>query len=482
MQFSIGDTMNTCCLKRMSQALLLITASTAMLLLAGCQGLGGGSSTPTPTPTPASLNSINHIILFMQENRSFDHYFGQINIYRAQQGLPQEVDTWGPNKTPDGIATPGYDPVTGQPGPPIPAFHMQSACSENLSPSWNESHRMMNFKNPASTTNFDMNGFAFVEGKFAHDEFLNAQPNFTDFTGKRAMGYYDQNDMPFYYFMATNFAMSDRFFSPVPTRTTPNRMYWLAATSQGWIVPPDRQVNATTIFQLMDNAQISWKIYLGGKATYYSIFSYSNTHKTNVVPLSQYFTDLQNGTLPQVAYIETGVELANGETPSAVDEHPNDNVQNGAQFSERLITALMNSSSWKDSVFIQTYDEGGGLYDHVPPISVPNPDGVPPMLVTSNGVQHTPGDFTISGFRVPMFVVSPLSKKNFVSHTPMDYTSVLKFIEMRFNLPNLTQRDAAMPGMNEFFDFSTPNGPWATPPTPPQQPKNLPCSFGVPKG
>jgi phospholipase C len=454
-----------------------------MLFLAGCQGLGGGSSaTPTPTPTPATLNSINHIILFMQENRSFDHYFGQINLYRASQGLPQEVDTWGPNKTPDGIATPGYDPVTGQPGPPIPAFHMQSACSENLSPSWNESHRMMNFRNPASTTNFDMNGFAFVEGKFAHDEFLAAQPNFTDFTGKRAMGFYDQNDLPFYYFMATNFAMSDRFFSPVPTRTTPNRMYWLAATSQGWIVPPDRQVNATTIFQLMDSAQISWKIYLGGKATYFSIFSYSNTHKTNVVPLSQYFTDLQNGTLPQVAYIETGVELANGETPSAVDEHPNDNIQNGAQFSERLITALMNSTSWKDSVFIQTYDEGGGLYDHVPPIPVPNPDGVPPMLVTSNGVQHTPGDFTISGFRVPMFVVSPFSKKNFVSHTPMDYTSVLKFVEMRFNLPNLTQRDASMPGLNEFFDFSTPTGPWATPPTPPQQPKNLPCTFGVPKG
>jgi phospholipase C len=476
--------MITCCSKRrILNALLLTIATATMFFLAGCQGLGSSPTpTPTPAPTPGSLNSINHIVLFMQENRSFDHYFGQINLYRASQGLPQEVETWGPNKTPAGIQTPSYDPVTGQPGPPIAAFHMPSACSENLTPSWNESHRMMNFKNPASTSGFDMNGFAFVEGKFAHDEFLSGAPNFTDFTGKRAMGYYDQNDLPFYYFMATNFAMSDHFFSPVPTRTTPNRMYWLAATSQGWIIPPTQQVPAKTIFEAMDNAHISWKIYLAGKSSYYFIFPYSNTHRTNVVPVSEYFTDVQNGTLPQVAYIETGVEGANGETPSAVDEHPNDNIQVGAQFSEKLITALMNSQSWKDSVFVQTYDEGGGLYDHVPPISVPNPDGIPPMLVTPNGVPHTQGDFTISGFRVPMFVVSPFAKKNFVSHTPMDATSVLKFIEMRFNLPSLTQRDASMPGLNEFFDFSTATGPWATPPTPPHQPTNMPCTFGVPQG
>jgi phospholipase C len=326
-----------------------------------------------------------------------------------------------------------------------------------------------------------MDGFAFVEGKFAHDEFLSGQ-NFTDFTGKRAMGYYDQTDLPFYYFMATNFAMSDRFFSAAPTRTTPNRLYWMAATSQGWIVPPTQQLNAKTIFEVMDNAHITWKIYRGGKNTYFSFFSYSNTHSANVVPLSQYFTDVQNGTLPQVAYIETGVEAANGETPSAVDEHPNDDIQIGAQFAAKLINALMTSPSWKDSVFIQTYDEGGGLYDHVPPMAVTNPDGIPPMLDTGNGVVHTPGDFTFTGFRVPMFVVSPFAKKNFVSHTPMDFTAALKLIETRFNLPNLTLRDASMPDMTEFFDFTTSTGPWATPPSPPTQPVNLPCTQGVPAG
>src|SRR5258707_11029202 len=99
------------------------------LLMSACAGLGGGSS-PTPTPTPAagSLNSLNHVVLFMQENRSFDHYFGQLNAYRAKQTppLPQDVDTWtsGTDKTPATVSTPGYDPVTGQAGPPIKAFRM----------------------------------------------------------------------------------------------------------------------------------------------------------------------------------------------------------------------------------------------------------------------------------------------------------------------------------------------------------------------
>jgi phospholipase C len=458
------------------------SALLALLLLAGCQGLTNGStSNPTnPTNPQAGLKSINHIVLLMQENRSFDHYFGQLNVYRASLGLPQDVDTWGPNKTPAGVSTPAYVPSTGKQGAPIAAFHMQSACSENMSPAWNESHRMFNIDDRSNANLPDlMNGFAFVQGKFANDSnILGFGGPFQDVTGKRAMGYYDQTDLPFYYFMAANFATSDRWFSPVPTRTHPNRLYWMAATSQGFIVPPDHQIPAKTIFEAMDNAQVTWKIYLAGKNTYYSYFSYSNAHKTNVVPLSQYFTDVQNGTLPQVAYIETGVEKSDLGSGNPVDEHPQDDVQAGAQFAANLITALMNSPSWKDSVFIQTYDEGGGLYDHVPPMAEVSPDGIKPILRPNDFVH----DFIKSGFRVPMFVVSPFAKKNFVSHTPMDFTAVLKLIETRFALPNLTARDASMPDMTEFFDFSTASGPWATPPTPPTQPKNLPCTFGVPAG
>ncbi|HKW76952.1 MAG TPA: alkaline phosphatase family protein [Terriglobales bacterium] len=459
--------------------------------LMACQGLRSPTAnitpaaTPTPTPaatpspTPGSINSLNHIILFMQENRSFDHYFGQINSYRASLGLPQEVDTWGPGKTPAVVATVSYDPATGRPGPPIPAFHMQSACSENLSSSWNESHREFNLNDHSDPTAPPaMDGFAFIEGKFANDSNILGFGKFLDVTGKRAMGFYDQTDLPFYYFMASNFATSDRWFSPAPTRTHPNRFYWMAATSQGNIIPPQTQLTAKPIFQELDNANISWKIYLAGKNTYYSYFAYSNTHKTNVVPIAQYFTDVANGTLPQVAYIETGVEV-NLTSVSALDEHPDNDIQVGAQFSQKLITALMNSPSWKDSVFLQTYDEGGGFYDHVPPMPEVSPDGIPPILTPNN----IAGDFTVSGFRVPMFVVSPFARKNFVSHTPMDFTAALKLIETRFGLAPLTARDAAMPDMTEFFDFSTSTGPWAVPPTNvPQQTKNLPCTQGVPAG
>jgi phospholipase C len=95
---------------------------------------------------------------------------------------------------------------------------------------------------------------------------------------------------------------------------------------------------------------------------------------------------------------------------------------------------------------------------------------------------NQPGDFTLTGFRVPLIVISPFSKKNFVSHTPMDSTAALKFIETRFHMPALTQRDFSMPDMTEFFDFTTDTGPWATPPTPPTQPVNMPCTQGVPAG
>jgi len=447
-----------------------------ILLLTGCQSITGGGGSGTSSPgspqnPQATLKSINHIILFMQENRSFDHYFGQLNVYRAANGLPQDVDTWGPNKTPDGVSVPGRDPVTGRPGKPIFAFHMQSVCSENLSPSWNETHRIFNLNSPGNPNAPDlMNGFAVVEGGFAHGS------GGSDITGKRAMGYYDQTDLPFYYFIAANFATSDRWFSAAPTRTHPNRFYWMSATSQGITGAPHHQLNATTIFELMDKAHITWKIYIA-KSTYYSYFTYSTTHKTNVVPLAEYFTDVRNGTLPQVAYIETGVEKGE-KSVTGVDEHPDNNVQIGAQFSEKLITALMQSPSWKDSVFIQTYDEGGGLYDHVPPMAVPSPDGIKPLL-SPGQIQ---GDFTKSGFRVPLLVVSPFARKNFVSHTPMDFTAALRFIETRFGLPTLNKRDAAMPDMTEFFDFSTTNGPWATPPTPPTQQTDKPCSYGVPQG
>jgi phospholipase C len=128
----------------------------------------------------------------------------------------------------------------------------------------------------------------------------------------------------------------------------------------------------------------------------------------------------------------------------------------------------MQSDAWKDSIFILSYDEGGGLYDHVPPFMVPPPDADAPGQCPdpTNGsagyctTGKLEGTFNLTGFRVPLVVLSPYAKPNFVSHTPRDYTAILAFIEKEFGVPALTARDAYWQDpsrdMSEFFDFTTP--------------------------
>jgi phospholipase C len=184
-------------------------------------------------------------------------------------------------------------------------------------------------------------------------------------------------------------------------------------------------------------------------------------------------SDMQNGTLPQVSFLEPAGYVG-------LDEHSSDNdvpgpqapnVQAGARYIAGIINALMSSPSWKDTVVIFTYDEPGGFYDHVPPQpTVPPADGLnfptdlisnPPDICLNDTSDQICG-FYYTGFRLPLIVISPFTKANYVSHTPMDYTAILKLIETRFHLPSLTARDAAQPDMTEFFDFV--NVPWATPP------------------
>lgn len=402
-------------------------------------------------------SSVNHIVYMIQENRSFDSYFGQLNAYRKGSGLGADVDgldmvaTQPPtNPTRDGSST-------------IASFKMQSACSENISPSWNESHRQRNVQKPDITNPALNDGFVYTAAGYAIANGLN------DTEGKRAMGYYDQTILPYYYSMATNFATSDRWFSPILSKSEPNRLYSFAATSAGNIAVPQTPLTGVkTIFHLLQDANVTWKIYTtsSNNGTYLSYFQpFASDHAANVVPVSQYFADLKNGTLPQVAFIETG---------PGKDEHPKVDVQTGAAYVASLINALMSSTAWKDSVFILTYDEAGGLYDHVPPVPTVAPDNIPPTLDADNPTNY--GDtFTMTGFRVPLIVVSPFARKGYVSHTSMDYTAVLKLIEDRFGLPNLTARDAAQPSMMEFFDVNHPS--WTTPPKPPSQPTNAPCYF-----
>lgn len=136
-----------------------------------------------------------------------------------------------------------------------------------------------------------------------------------------------------------------------------------------------------------------------------------------------------------------------------------------------MMSALMQSPSWKDSAFLLTFDEFGGFYDHVPPHPAVSPDGIKPIDLQPGDVCTTitgpTCDFTYTGYRVPLIVMSPYAKKNYVSHSVADLTAILKLIETRFGVPPLTKRDAAQIDMTEFFDFNNP--PWTTPPSPPAQ-------------
>ena len=481
----------------------VLLAAMAMLL-SGCQGLSSSTNTPAPPspppPPPQGLDQVNHIIFMSQENRGFEHYFGSLRQYWADNGitdqsfdgLPQfnpvsgDPPLQGPTPT-----NPGCDPSLPPPSdctvdsnsPEVQSFHMISMCEENPSPFWNESHVDWNWANPVSETP-TLDGYVWTA---AHDA---RATGFTDVDGIRAMSYYNGDDLPYYYFLATNFATSDRWFSPVMTRTQPNREFMLAATSAGHVYPPnpgDPPLTNPTIFDLLQAAGISWKVYVTDlefapkpvQDSALNFFTTAAKYPQNIVSIAEFMTDLQNGTLPSVAYIEPGYNSGLDEHPGLDDGIPGANVQVGAQYVSTLINALMQSSSWKDSVFILTYDEFGGFYDHVPPQPAVSPDGIKPVDLQPDdicGVNKPTGpncDFVFTGYRLPLIVVSPFTKKNYVSHTVADYTAWLKLVETRFKLSSLTKRDAAQMDMTEFFDFV--NVPWKTPPTPPAQPTNGPC-------
>jgi phospholipase C len=284
------------------------------------------------------------------------------------------------------------------------------------------------------------------------------------------MGYYDWNDLPYYYELGFQFGTSDRYFLSVLTRTTPNRMYLFAATSFGNIgndSPPSGGWSKTTIFDRLDAAGVSWRVYTVDNTNSLADWATYSRDSNKVFPISQYFSDIKsNSTTPQVVFIDRGGGS------SATDEHPGSDIQNGAHEVASIVNALLASPTWQSSAFFLSWDEPGGFYDHVSPVAMTAPDNIAPVFNSSDGTQ--PGDFAHSGLRVPLVVLSPWAKPHFVSHVARDHTSILKFIETRFNLQPLTARDSNADNMMEFFDFSTPQ--FATPPALPAQPTNGNCN------
>ena len=418
----------------------------------------------------SGVNNLNHIVYMLQENRSFDNYLGNLAYYRVNiDHIPgaQLSDVNDLHNLP-----PGFMLMNGA-GQSFPPYHQRTECIDGLNINWNVSHSDM-----------DLVGNNWLDltqnSQYLMDKFLvNATPSQYDPTNSRPLGYYDWTDLPFYYELATQFNTSDTWYSPVPDTTVINRAYLFAGTSYGDIFPPgqnDWLWQRPTLFRILQNAGISWRYYYQDNSVFLAQWAdWNNPQIQNNVRNIQEWYDIlasQNADqdLPQVIFIEHAAA-------TGYDEHPGNNVQTGSARVQQILNALLTSNAWPDSAFFLTYDEAGGLFDQEPPILVAQPDDKAPG--PNQFSAYTKGLFNVTGFRVPIIVVSPWSKPQTVFHIQTDYTSILKLIETRFNLPPLTHRDAMTADltdpMNGPFDFDSPQL-LQVPPLP-NQPTNGTCDY-----
>ena len=366
---------------------------------------------------------IKHVIVIMQENRSFDNYLGRL----VAQGYYKdgEVD----------VPPAGWSLPDGNGGMVSP--HPDDAYCYGVNHGWNDMHDDWN------------------EGK--NDSFVtNNNPN-----GQRSLYYEDDTVIPFYYALANEFAIGDRYFASVMTSTWPNRLFAMAATSFGigdnsFVTLDTSAKYATQIFLNLEAGGHSWKDYTDGphQIMFFPAFGFRTETRDHLKSMKcDLLTDIQNDTLPDVSYV-MGDEV-NGTS----DEGPSALPGVGGRLVEDLLRALFASPSWKSTAVFITYDENGGMADHVPPADACPPDGYAPH--DGNGAAFK-GAFDKTGFRVPFIVVSPYAKKHFVSHTVYDHSAIVRFIEARFGLPAMSARDANAAPLMELFDFDNP--PHMTPP------------------
>jgi len=518
---------------------------------------GSDSANATVTVVAATaVDAIKHVVFMLQENHTFDDYFGMLNPYRKTNGWDVSED--GKTYTVDGIDD-KLDTLyndTDQ-GTKYTLFKFATTCVDDMSSAWLESYGDVSRWTFATTRPINMDGYVHTAEGFAAScnvSGADCTGVYTDTTGQRAMGYYDEGFLNYYYYMASQFALSDRWFSPVSSKSVDNRIAtFTGGTTQGLVHDPGQddhlpQLDITTIFQKLDAANVTWKIYytvtMGQclddddcgtsgddrfPGTDFNYFTYSNQYMyenptkaackaptvassavgdttnafcidpSHIAPLSQYYADLKDDTLPSFAFIEAG--YGNN------DEHPGSgqSILSGQAEVASIVNAFMTSTSWPSSVFFLSWDEGGGPYDHVPPVpgdsnkntdtslgTIPdiaqiavNPDSYKPCVptggtptlhcdldssdpgATSTDAPAVDGFDAQLGFRLPNMIISPFTRKHYVSHTPMDHTAVIKFVESRFigGSTYLTNHDKAQPDLLEFFDFTA--IPWATPPTPP---------------
>jgi len=471
------------------------------ILIVGCGLLAAVLFCVPTVHAEGNIHRINHIIVIMQENHSFDNYFGVLpyvsktpyhrgpcakNDHRCVDGLSCTFNR-------DGSLSCSNANLDDD-GSVVFSFHDQNYCpAPDLQHNWPGTHMEANFADPANTFNRTLND-GFVLTNDAQEQIDMGESATDDDT----MGYYDDTDLPYYYGLAEQFAINDRYFCPVLGPTFPNRSYEMAATSFGHlttneIFPPTGGYKPITgsIFDLLNRNKVSWTNYFVDDPTSF-IFDQDPTH---IAPISVLMAQAAAGTLPSVSFVDPSFfpdQVINGGL-FETDEHPPFDIRAGEFAVSLIISAIRNGPNWQDSVILLTYDEHGGFYDHVPPpkaaqANALSPDGInpgqcedlsnPPSSESPGGGAECsvsqsdaasicpaftatgpyPADcanFNQLGFRVPFFAISPFSKPGYVSHEIHDHTSILALIEQRFfPSQHLTRRDQHANSLEDLFDFN----------------------------
>ena len=416
-----------------------------------------------------TIEDVEHIVILMQENRAFDHYFGTLRGVRGY-GDPRA------------ITLPSGQPVWMQPTKDgkgaVGPFHLDSAASRaqtlySLDHSWKGSHARWKH----------------------HDAWISAKSPLT-------MGHFTRADLPFYYALADAFTICDGYFCSIFGPTNPNRLFLFSGTSglsagdDSRIVidnPPTetndsadprndakafKGVAWTTYAERLQAAGVSWRVYQewdnygDNGLAYFTQFRgltedsplyrrgrawAAGSTEANAKAsegeylVAEFAADVAADRLPQVSWIVAPYKLC---------EHPDASPARGEYLTARLIAALAaNPEVWAKTAFILNYDENDGFFDHVPPIIPAAGPALGKSTVDAAGeVYH--GEPVGLGPRVPAIVVSPWTKGGYVNSQVFDHTSVIRFIEARFGVaePNISPWRRAVTGdLTSVFDFATPN-------------------------
>ena len=364
----------------------------AVLMLLGLQILAGASfASSSPTTTP-----IEHVVIVMMENHSFDNVFGLYPTMNNSQ----------PGSVMGSIQVP--DDVLGAPKG-VSLAQVPNGTYSTANP--------VESVYPLDWNNGKMDGFAAN-------------------SGSQSMTYFSSSQLAVEWDWAEEYAIADRYFASCICETNPNRLYSLAGYGAGISgdsgPPPYIPVNQS-IFGELSHYGVSWGYYVNDPASGNFPLNYFDgvgAYSSDVQSFNSFYAALNQGTLPSVSWV-----MPVGGGASGIDQHPEANVTQGEDWLLGVVNGVMRSGYWNSTAIFVTYDEGGGYYDHVPP----------PVV---DGVQL--------GFRVPLFVISPYAKEDYVSNTVMNHASTLAFVDYNWRLPALNTfvADSGLP--LDMFDFGQP--------------------------